>query len=217
MNLLILAMLGVHESRVFSCLRLNLLAGRRNAAVIHAQTIPRVTTPRVGWNNTPLVWRKSADAEWYIGGYGGLSNPGAFSNVTLSDSTLADGVTNARLNDLELKGGLTGGAKGGYFFVNHPWLGLETDVFTLTPDVKTQTVVGGTASGRVFADTLPRIPLRLTTWTANIIIRSPSMSEVFQPYGGMGYGMFFATSSKNGTSNVHVSPGLNLLPGLGMS
>jgi hypothetical protein len=81
------------------------------------------------------------------------------------------------------------------------------------PDVKTQTVLGGTSSGRVFADTLPRIPLRLTTWTANIIIRSPSMSEVFQPYGGMGYGMFFATSSKNGTSNVHVSPGLSLLAG----
>jgi opacity protein-like surface antigen len=39
------------------------------------------------------------------------------------------------------------------------------------------------------------------------------MSEVFQPYGGMGYGMFFATSSKKGTSNVHVSPGLNLFAG----
>ena len=160
-----------------------------------------------------LYGASGADAEWYIGGYGGLSNPGAFSNVTLSDPTLAGGVSNARLNDLELKGGLTWGAKGGYFFVNHPWLGLETDVFTLTPDVKTQTVLGGTSSGRVFADTLPRIPLRLTTWTGNIIIRSPSMSEVFQPYGGMGYGMFFATSSKNGTSNVHVSPGLNLFAG----
>jgi len=169
---------------------------------------------RLALVGTLLLYGASrADAEWYIGGYGGLSNPGAFSNVTLSDPTLAGGVTNAHLNDLELKGGLTGGAKGGYFFVNHPWLGLETDVYTLTPDVKTQTVVGGTASGRVFADTLPRIPLRLTTWTGNIIIRSPSMSEVFQPYGGMGYGMFFATSSRNGTSNVHISPGLNLFAG----
>lgn len=152
-------------------------------------------------------------AEWYVGGYGGISNPGAFSNVMLSDPTLAGGVNNARINDLELKGGLVGGAKAGYFFVNHRWLGLETDVFTLTPDVKTQTVLGGTSSGRVFADTLSRIPLRVTTWTGDIIIRSPSMSEVFQPYGGMGYGMFFATSSKNGTSNVHVSPGLNLFAG----
>src|SRR5438094_7639239 len=63
-----------------------------------------------------LYCASRAGAEWYIGGYGGLSNPGAFSNVTLSDPTLAGGVNNARLNDLELNGGLTGGAKGGYFF-----------------------------------------------------------------------------------------------------
>ncbi len=155
----------------------------------------------------------TAEAEWYIGGYGGISNPGAFSNVTLSDPSLAGGVSHARINDLELNGGLIAGAKSGYFFENRPWLGLETDVYTLTPDVKSQTVVGGTSSGRVFADNLPRIPLRLTTWTANIIIRSPSMSEVFQPYGGMGYGMFFASSSKGGTSNVHISPGLNFFAG----
>ena len=152
-------------------------------------------------------------AEWYVGGYGGISNPGAFTNVTMSDPALAGGVINARMNDLELKGGLMGGVKGGYFFEDRPWLGIETDVFTASPDVKTQTVVGGTSAGRVFADNLSRIPLRLTTWTANIIIRSPSMSDVFQPYGGMGYGMFFATSSKDGSSNLHISPGLNLFAG----
>jgi hypothetical protein len=155
----------------------------------------------------------TARAEWYVGGYGGISNPGAFANVTLSDPALGGGVSNARVNDLDLKGGLVGGAKAGYFFENHQWLGIETDVFTLAPDVKTQTILGGTASGRVFADTLPRIPLRVTTWTGDIIIRSPSMSEVFQPYGGMGYGIFFAQSSKNGSSNVHISPGLNLFAG----
>lgn len=39
------------------------------------------------------------------------------------------------------------------------------------------------------------------------------MSDVFQPYGGMGYGMFFASSSKDGSSNVQISPGLNLFAG----
>ena len=53
-------------------------------------------------------------------------------------------------------------------------------VFTLKPDGKQQVVVGETAGGRVFAETLPRIPLRLTTWAGNLIIRSPSMSEIFQ-------------------------------------
>ena len=94
-----------------------------------------------------------------------------------------------------------------------PGLGIETDAYTMTPDIKQQTIVGGTSSGRVFADSIQTTPLRLTTWTANIIIRSPSMSEVFQPYGGMGYGLFFATSSQSGTSNVHISPGFNLFAG----
>ena len=107
------------------------------------------------------------------GGMEGLPNPGAFSNATVSDPILAGGVTNARINDLELKSTFLGGAKGA-FFESRPWLGFETDVYTLTPDVKQQTVVGGTTTGRVFADNIGPIPLRLTTWAVNIIIRSPS-------------------------------------------
>ncbi|MEP6958201.1 MAG: outer membrane beta-barrel protein [Nitrospirota bacterium] len=151
--------------------------------------------------------------EWYVGGYGGIANPGAFSNVTISDPTLAGGVTNARINDLELKGSFVGGAKGGYFFEERRWLGLEMDVYSLKPNVKSQTVVGGTPSGRVFADNIGTIPLRLTTWAVNIIIRSPSLDEVFQPYGGMGYGLFFANTSNDGLSDTRVSPGFNLIAG----
>ena len=127
----------------------------------------------------------TADAEWYVGGYGGISIPGSLSNVTVSDATLGGGVTNARLNDLELKSGLLGGVKGGYFFEKRPWLGIETDLYTQNPDVKQQTVVGGTSSGSVFAGNMPITSLRLTVWTLNLIIRSPSMSDVFQPYGGL--------------------------------
>ena len=152
-------------------------------------------------------------AEWYLGGYGGIANPGAFSNVTTSSSTLGGGIIDARLNDLELKSTLVGGAKGGYFFDKAPWLGLEADVYTLKPTVKAQTVVGGTSSGKVFADFIGPISLQLTTFTGDIIIRSPSISEVFQPYGGMGYGLFFATSSKDGLSNAHISSGFNLIAG----
>ena len=154
-----------------------------------------------------------AQAEWYVGAYGGITNPGAFSNATLSDKTIGGGVTDARINDLELKTSLVGGAKAGYFFAARPWLGVETDLYTLKPSVKQQVIVGGTSSGQVFADNLPGIPLRLTTWALNIIIRSPSMGEIFQPYGGMGYGLFFATSSKDGQSNTHISPGFQLVAG----
>ena len=97
----------------------------------------------------------TAQAEWYVGGYGGISIPGSLSNVTVSDATLGGGVTDARINDLELKSGLLGGVKGGYFFESRPWLGIETDLYTLKPDVKQQTIVGGAASGNVFADNMP--------------------------------------------------------------
>jgi opacity protein-like surface antigen len=154
-----------------------------------------------------------AQAEWYVGAYGGLATPGAFSNATLSSATLGGGVTEARINDLELKTTLTGGIKAGYFFVTRPWLGIETDVYTLKPEVKQQVIVGGTSSRTVFADNLPAIPLRLTTWAFNVIIRSPSIGDILQPYGGMGYGLFFATSSKDGISNSHISPGFQLVAG----
>ena len=155
-----------------------------------------------------------AQAEWYVGGYGGIANPGAFSNATVSNLTVGGNVvTDARINDLELKSTLVGGAKLGYFFESRPWLGLETDVYTLKPTVKSQTIVGGTPSGALFAQNIGPIPLQLTTWAIDLIIRSPSLSEVFQPYGGMGYGLFFATSSNYGISNTHVSPGFNLIAG----
>ena len=167
----------------------------------------------VGSVTVSAIFTLPVQAEWYVGGYGGIANPGAFSNATVSDPMLAGGVTNARINDLELTNSFLVGAKGGYFFEARPWLGFETDVYTLSPDVKQQTVVGGTSSGRVFADNIGPIPLRLTTWAFDLIIRSPSMAEVFQPYGGMGYGLFFATSSKGGQSNIHLSPGFNLIAG----
>ncbi|HEY3196566.1 MAG TPA: porin family protein [Nitrospirales bacterium] len=155
----------------------------------------------------------NAHAEWYVGAYGGLTNPGAFSNTTLSSPTVGGGVTDARINDLELKSNLVGGLKAGYFFNARPWLGIETDLYTRKPDVKQQTIFGGTTGGRVFADNLPTTSLRLTTWAFNIIIRSPSMGDIFQPYGGMGYGLFLAKGSLGGHSDTHVTPGFQLVAG----
>src|SRR5512146_2433873 len=149
----------------------------------------------------------AAQAEWYVGGYGGISIPGGLSNVTVSNSTLGGGVTDAKINDLELKSNLLWGGRAGYFLETRPWLGLEADLYTQKPDVKQQTIVGGTSSGSVFADNLPSTSLRLTVWTVNLIIRSPSMSDVFQPYGGIGYGLFFATGSQGGQSNTQANPG----------
>jgi opacity protein-like surface antigen len=152
-------------------------------------------------------------AEWYVGAYGGITNPGAFSNATLSSPTLGGGVANARISDLELKSGLVGGVKAGYFFNARPWLGIETDLFTRKPDVKQQTIVGGTTAGTVFAANLPTTSLRLTTWAFNVIIRSPTMGDVFQPYGGMGYALFLANGSQGGSSDTRLTPGFQLVAG----
>jgi hypothetical protein len=168
----------------------------------------------LAWSGTmTALLTTKAQADWYVGGYGGLANPGAFSNVTLSSATLGGGVTDARVSDLELKNSFVLGAKLGNFFEAQPWLGLEADAYTLTPGVKQQVIVGGTTSGSVFAATLPGSPLRLTHLTVNIIVRSPKVSEFFQPYGGMGYGLIFVASSKGGESNLHISSGLNLIAG----
>ena len=155
----------------------------------------------------------AAQAEWYVGAYGGITNPGAFSNATLSSPTLGGGVTNARISDLELKSSLVGGVKTGYFFNARPWLGFETDVFTRKPDVKQQTIVGGTTAGTVFAANLPTTGLRLTTWAFDIVIRSPTMGDIFQTYGGMGYALFLANGSRGGHSDTHLTPGFQLLAG----
>lgn len=161
--------------------------------------IPRIVRFFLASGTLGCLIATTAQAEWYVGGYGGVSAPGALSHVTVSDATLGGGVTNARIQDLDMESGLLGGVKGGYFFEKRPWLGIETDLYTLKPDVKQQTIVGGTASGNVFADNMPTTSLRLTVWTVNLIIRSPSMSDVFQPYGGIGYGLFFATGSLGGS------------------
>lgn len=155
----------------------------------------------------------TAVAEWYVGGYGGFSYPGPFTNVTLSHPTLNGGITDARINDLELRSSAVGGVKAGYFFTERPWLGIEADVFTLKPDVKQQDVVGGNTRGPVFVDTLPGIDLRLTTVATNLIIRSPSMSDVFQPYFGIGYAIFMTNSTRAGESNLHLSHGFNITGG----
>ena len=109
-----------------------------------------------------------------------------------------------------------GGAKGGYFFESRPWLGLETEVYTLKPNVKHRRLWEARPQAAVFATNIRTIPLRLTTWAVNLIIRSPSMSDVFQPYGGIGYGLFFATGSQDGQSNTHISPGFNSSQAPGM-
>jgi hypothetical protein len=70
---------------------------------LHVVTKPWITYSLLLSVTMSGLLTTTVEAEWYVGGYGGISIPGSLSNVTVSDATLGGGVTNARINDLELK------------------------------------------------------------------------------------------------------------------
>ena len=150
----------------------------------------------------------AAHAEWYVAAQTGVVLPNSLSNVTVSSPTLAGGVTDARIADVNLKNGSPlYGARAGYFFPGREWFGLETEVYSTQLNITQQTVVGG-VPGRVFADTMPGSHTQLTTWAVNAIVRSPSLVAELEPYGGIGPALFF---SSNG--DTHTNIGINLVAG----
>lgn len=138
----------------------------------------------------------SAKAESYVAGQFGSSVHG-----TLNDP---DNVS----SDLGLKNSLMYGAKLGHYFDNLKYFGVETEAYTLTPHIKQQPVeINGIPAG-----TTPGAHLRVTTWATNLVYRYPG--EVFQPYAGVGMGVFFARGSDTSSSDTSISPGLNVQAGL---
>jgi hypothetical protein len=157
---------------------------------------------------TTVPAKPSAQAEWYIIAETGVVLPGSLSNVTLSSPTLAGGVNEARVADVNLeKGSPLYGAKVGYFFPGREWFGIETEAYSTQLNVTQQTVVGG-VPGKVFADTMPGSHFQLTTWAMNAIVRSPSLVVELEPYGGIGPALFFSTSE-----TTFASIGINLIAG----
>ena len=105
------------------------------------------------------AWIQPAGAEWYAGGYGGLSTSGSLKDVTMSQlgQRLAEQqfpqdneVLNAsgrgtltqtfKTSDVSLKNAAIFGGKIAYFFTDEklPWLGVELEAFTTNPAIKAQ-------------------------------------------------------------------------------
>lgn len=135
-------------------------------------------------------------AESYVAGQFGVSVGGTYNDP--------DNV----VSDLALKSSLVYGAKLGHYLDNLKYFGVETEAYTLTPDIKQQSV----AINGVPAGTISGSRLRVTTWAANAMYRYPG--ETLQPYAGVGLGVFFAQSSNSTGSDTSISPGLNVLAGL---
>lgn len=148
-------------------------------------------------------------AEMYVAGQVGVSIPNSFSNVEGVGSGAGFNVS-----DLSLQKSVMYGAKLGYYFDSMKWLGVETEVFNSTPHLKQQdaTVSFGGASG---TGTFSGQDVRVLNWApVNIVVRH-QMGQ-FEPYAGIGVGVFFAntTDGASGESSSSTNVGLNTQLGL---
>jgi opacity protein-like surface antigen len=157
---------------------------------------------------TPLL-ASIAQAEPYIAGQFGVTFPGNLSNVGGIQPS-----SGLRLTDLDLVSSFEGGIKAGAFFQRLRWLGVETEFFYTNPHVKQQNVTI-TGPGAPLTLNLGGAHMRVATWAFNLMARYPGPH--FQPYAGVGLGIYWARISDNnngiGTAS-DTSPGLNVLAGL---
>jgi opacity protein-like surface antigen len=150
-------------------------------------------------------------------------------------------TSNFQLTDsIKLKNSPMFGARVGYFFnaFGFPWAGLELEAFTTTPDIKQQSVsyTNQIVSYRQFLPPVPPPPpqpqsltcpspptcaagvsfaeakLRVTTVTLNAVVRYPG--KIFQPYAGIGGGLFYFQASDLQVQNLTKTSGSDLQPGL---
>lgn len=148
-----------------------------------------------------------ASAEMYVAGMAGYTAPNDLTNVKGTG-----GASVLSFSDLDLQSSVAYGGKVGYFFPALNWLGVETEVYNTTPHVKQQPV---TVSGFGLSfplGTQPGFSLQVLTWGINAVVRYPG--KTFQPYAGVGLGMFFAHATFQGQSDSDTAPGLNALAGL---
>ena len=145
---------------------------------------------------------RPAHAEMYVAGQIGYTSPNDLGSVQGTG-----GLSGLSFSDLKLHNSIVYGAKAGYYLPSVNWLGIETELFNTTPHVKQQPI---TALGV----TVPALGFNLNvfTWAINALIRYPG--KQFQPYAGVGLGVFFADAKFQGQSDKDVAPGLNALAGL---
>ena len=163
----------------------------------------------LGLMTLPMGQAAAADrSDPYIGLYGGLTLP-----ERLQDVRGIEGASGVTLSDLKLARSTILGAKLGFFRSPKSWLGVETEFFYTNPHMKQQditfTVLGVPTPPVNFVGA----HVRMATWALNLIARYPG--ERFQPYAGIGLGIFWARISGPdiGTS-ADTSPGLNALGGM---
>ncbi|MFM8550788.1 MAG: hypothetical protein ACKOCD_00475, partial [Nitrospiraceae bacterium] len=67
-----------------------------------------------------------AEAEWYVGGYGGVTTQTLITNATITRNFSGVGpVSNAKVSDIDLIDSYVLGGKVGYYLERKQWLGFE--------------------------------------------------------------------------------------------
>lgn len=153
-----------------------------------------------------LGWSLPVQAETYVGGELGLSLPQPFSSIQQGGAGIP---ANTTTSDQAARASLLYGGKLGHYFQSVPWLGVETELFNTNPNMKQQNTtftIGGLGSSTLVNS---GTNTRILTWANDIMVRYPG--KVFQPYAGVGLGVFFTKMEGIGES---VSPGLDVKGGL---
>jgi hypothetical protein len=150
-----------------------------------------------------VLWPQPSHAEVYVAGQFGGALPFRLTGLQGDQSNIG-----ATLSDVALRPGTVYGGKIGYYSPQEKWLGMEFEAYQSALQVKQQTYTRSQA-GTTTTGSLGGTSYKMTTYGLNLVVRYPG--ESFQPYGGIGLGLF--TASGQGSDNT-TAPGLNVLGGL---
>lgn len=149
--------------------------------------------------------------EAYIAGQFGISIPGSLSDIDVTSAGLPGGV---KFSDLDLQNSFLFGAKIGYFSQSVRWFGVEAEIFHTTPHVKQQAVTVTGPGGSVTVPGVPGQYFSMWTLAPNLVFRYPG--KRFQPYVGVGPGIFFARLKDAQTEDSQSSTRLGLNAEVGL-
>lgn len=149
----------------------------------------------------------SVKAEMYVAGQIGAHLPNDASNVIWGGFGPQVGGS-----DLSLQNSVIYGAKLGYYFDQVKFgrfnLGVETEVFNATPHLKQQEATIGGITG-----TQVGLTNRILTW-APVVILVRYQAGAFEPYTGVGLGLFFSNLATGNYSDTRTHVGLNTQVGI---
>lgn len=153
-----------------------------------------------------ILFIGNAKGEFYVAGQLGQQLSNSFGEITTTG-----GPRGVRFTDLDLDNSLLFGAKAGYFFPQVPNLGLELEAFHAKPDLKAQSsIVTGPVPGVFEFD---QTNFRVMTVAFNVVARA--QADGFEPYAGIGLGLFFARLRDQTGASISDNgvPGLNAFAG----